>query len=82
MIHNKIAIITGSAAGLGKEFSRRILQEGGKVVGMIRRGAAIMTRGGGDQFGDKDFPVRSFSRSGNLKRSRGTKPWFRERLVS
>ena len=28
---NKIAIITGSAQGLGKEFALRILEKGGKV---------------------------------------------------
>ena len=30
-VRNKIAIITGSAQGLGKEFARRILEKGGKV---------------------------------------------------
>ena len=31
VVRNKIAIITGSAQGLGKEFARRILEKGGKV---------------------------------------------------
>ena len=30
-VKNKIAIITGSAQGFGKEFARRILEKGGKV---------------------------------------------------
>ena len=30
-VKNKIAIITGSAQGLGKEFARRLLEKGGKV---------------------------------------------------
>ena len=30
-VKNKIAIITGSAQGLGKEFARRFLEKGGKV---------------------------------------------------
>ena len=30
-VKNKIAIITGSAQGLGKEFARRVLEKGGKV---------------------------------------------------
>ena len=30
-VENKIAIITGSAQGLGKEFARRLLEKGGKA---------------------------------------------------
>ena len=30
-VENKIAIITGSAQGLGKEFARRLLEKGSKV---------------------------------------------------
>ena len=30
-VKNKVAIITGSAQGLGKEFARRLLEKGGKV---------------------------------------------------